>query len=55
MTRVVATRTYDDPKTLGARKVLEVVRKDWRAITPMMEWLADHAGPDGDPGREPPG
>lgn len=55
MTRVVALKTYDDPKTLESRKALEVVRKDWRAITPMMEWLADHAGPEGDPGRESPG
>ena len=52
MTRVVALRTYDDPKTLESRKALEVVRRDWRAITPMMEWLADHAGPEGDPGHE---
>ena len=52
MTRVVALKTYDDPKTLESRKALEVVRRDWRAITPMMEWLADHAGPEGDPGHE---
>lgn len=49
MTRVVATKTYDDPKTLESRKALDVVRRDWRAITPMMEWLADHGGPGGDP------
>ena len=52
MTRVVALKTCDDPKTLESRKALEVVRRDWRAITPMMEWLADHAGPEGDPGHE---
>ena len=54
MTRVVALKTYDDPKTLELRKALDVVRRDWRAITPMMEWLADHAGPEGDPGRDEP-
>ena len=54
MTRVVALKTYDDPKTLESRKALDVVRRDWRAITPMMEWLADHAGPEGDPGRDEP-
>ena len=52
MTRVVALKTYDEPKALESRKALDVVRRDWRAITPMMEWLADHAGPEGDPGRE---
>lgn len=54
MTRVVALKTYEDPKTLESRKALDAVRRDWRAITPMMEWLADHAGPDGDPGRDEP-
>lgn len=54
MTRVVALKTYDDPKTLESRKALDVVRRDWRAIAPMMDWLADHAGPEGDPGREEP-
>ena len=54
MTRVVALKTYDDPKTLESRKALDAVRRDWRAITPMMEWLADHAGPEGDPGRDEP-
>jgi hypothetical protein len=52
MTRVVAVKTYDDPKTMESRKALEAVRKDWRAITPMMECLADHAGPEGDPGQD---
>ena len=52
MTRVVAVKTYDDPKTMESRKTLDVVRKDWRAITPMMEWLADHAGPETDPGSD---
>ena len=52
MTRVVALKTYDDPKTLESRKALDAVRRDWRAITPMMEWLADHAGPQGDPGQD---
>ena len=54
MTRVVALKTYEDPKTLESHKALDAVRRDWRAITPMMEWLADHAGPDGDPGRDEP-
>jgi uncharacterized protein (TIGR02453 family) len=50
MTRLIFTRTYDDEAMLGSRKALDVVRRDWRAITPAMEWLADHAGPEADPG-----
>lgn len=52
MTRVVFTRSYGDPVTLESRKALDVVRRDWRAITPAMNWLADHAGPAEDPGGE---
>lgn len=52
MTRLVFTRTYDDPATLESKKMLDAVRRDWRAITPALEWLADRAGPMEDPGRE---
>lgn len=52
MTRLIFTRSYDDPATLESTRVLDAVRRDWRAITPCMEWLADHAGPAEDPGRE---
>jgi hypothetical protein len=34
---------------LASRKARDVVRRDWRAIAPANEWLADHAGPEGDP------
>ena len=52
MTRLVFTRAYDDPATVESKKMLDAVRRDWRAITPALEWLADHAGPAEDPGRE---
>lgn len=55
MTRLILTRSYGDPKAVESRKALDTVRRDWRAITPLMEWLADHAGPAEDPGREPAG
>lgn len=53
MTRLVFTRSYDEPATVESKKLLDAVRRDWRAITPALEWLADHAGPMEDPGREP--
>ena len=49
MTRLIFTRSYSDERMLDSRKALEVVRRDWRAIAPASEWLADHAGPEGDP------
>jgi len=52
MTRLIFTRTYEDEKMLASRKALDVVRRDWRAIAPANEWLADHAGPEEDPGRD---
>ena len=52
MTRLIFTRTYGDEKMLASRKALDVVRRDWRAIAPANEWLADHAGPEEDPGME---
>ena len=53
MTRLVFTRSYDESATVESKKLLDAVRRDWRAITPALEWLADHAGPMEDPGREP--
>ena len=53
MTRLIFTRTYVDESLLASPKILATVRRDWRAITPAMDWLADHAGPEGDPGSDP--
>jgi uncharacterized protein (TIGR02453 family) len=52
MTRLIFTRSYDDEEMLASRKALDVVRRDWRAIAPANEWLADHAGPEEEPGRD---
>ena len=48
-TQLTATREYGTPQWLHTRKVIDVVRKDWRAMAPVVEWLADHVGPGGDP------
>ena len=37
---------------MGTRQGFTTVRKDWRAMRPLIEWLADHVGPGEDP-REP--
>lgn len=49
MRRVTATRRYAPGPSLGTRKALSTVRSDWRAIRPLMEWLADFVGPATDP------
>jgi uncharacterized protein (TIGR02453 family) len=48
-TQLIATREYGTPQWLNTRKVIDVVRKDWRAMAPVVEWLADHVGPGADP------
>lgn len=52
MTRLILTRSYDDEKLLASRKALDACRRDWRAIAPANEWLADHVGPEEEPGRD---
>ncbi len=49
---LVAVRHYPVEPSLGTRKALATVRSDWRALRPMIEWLADNVGPATDPGRE---
>ena len=48
-TQLIATREYGTPAWLDSRKVIDVVRRDWRAMAPRVEWLADHVGPGSDP------
>jgi hypothetical protein len=43
------SREYGVPSWLDSKKTLDVVRKDWRAMAPVVEWLADHVGPGTDP------
>lgn len=48
-TQLIAMREYATPTWLDTKKVLTVVRKDWQAMAPVVEWLADHVGPGDDP------
>ena len=50
-TQLIMRRDYGMPAWMGPRKVIEVVRRDWRAMAPVVEWLADHVGPGFDPGE----
>ena len=46
---LTVARTYPVEPWLGTRRALTTVRADWRAIRPLMEWLADNVGPATDP------
>jgi uncharacterized protein (TIGR02453 family) len=48
---LTVSRTYPMTPALGTRKALTTVRTDWRAMRPLIEWLADYVGPATDPGR----
>lgn len=45
-----AMRAYDVEPWLASGKALTTVRADWRALRPLLDWLADHVGPADDPG-----
>ena len=46
---LTVARQYDPGAELGTRSALTMVRRDWRAMRPLMEWLADNVGPASDP------
>ncbi len=50
--QLTAGRHYPVTAALGTRDALTTVRKDWRAMRPMVEWLADYVGPANDPSIE---
>ena len=52
MRALTLSRTYPPAEWMATREALTRVRKDWRAIRPLVEWLGDHVGPGEDP-REP--
>ncbi len=52
MRHLTLSRSYSAAAWMGTREALSRVRKDWRAMRPLVEWLADHVGPGEDP-REP--
>ena len=49
--RLTAARTYPVEPWLNTRKAFTTVRRDWRSIRPLLEWLADRVGSMEDPGR----
>jgi uncharacterized protein (TIGR02453 family) len=49
MRRLTVARTYPVGPELGTRTALTRVRADWRAMRPLIEWLADYVGPATDP------
>ena len=49
--RLTAARTYPVEPWLNTRRALTTVRRDWRSIRPLLEWLADRVGSMEDPGR----
>ena len=51
MRKVTVARHYPVEPWLGTGKALSTVRADWRAMRPLVDWLADHVGPFGDPGE----
>lgn len=53
MRRLTLSRTHEPQPWMATRDVVRRVRLDWRAMRPLVEWLADHVGPADDP-REPP-
>jgi uncharacterized protein (TIGR02453 family) len=48
---LTCTREHGAPGWVSTRTALRRVREDWRAMSPLVEWLADHVGPaeDGPP------
>lgn len=50
--QLTVSRHYPVGPMLGTRKVLTAVRADWRAMRPMVDWLADYVGPATDPSTD---
>lgn len=50
--QLTVSRIYPVGAMLGTRKALTAVRADWRAMRPLIEWLADYVGPAADPSAE---
>jgi uncharacterized protein (TIGR02453 family) len=50
---LTASRHHAVEPWLGTRRALTTVRREWRQLTPLVEWLADHVGPGTDPSLPP--
>jgi uncharacterized protein (DUF2461 family) len=49
---LAARGEHGDPTWLSSPEALERVRADWRAFTPLLDWLGEHVGPtSARPGR----
>lgn len=46
---LTVSRSYPVEPWLGSRKAFTAVRQGWRAMRPLIEWLADYVGPAVDP------
>lgn len=53
MRALVAAKSYPVEAWMGTAKLRSTVRRDWRALTPLVEWLGDHVGPSEDPSVPP--
>jgi uncharacterized protein (TIGR02453 family) len=53
MRALTAAKHYPVAPWLGSRQALTTVRRGWRELRPLMEWLADHVGPAEDPAQPP--
>lgn len=51
--RLAVSRAYPPSSKSATAKVVDLVRKDWRKVRPLIEWLADNVGPATDPAHEP--
>ncbi|MBK9740706.1 MAG: DUF2461 domain-containing protein [Actinobacteria bacterium] len=48
---LIVSRSYPVEPWVSTRKAFTTVRADWRAIRPLIEWLADNVGPAAPPDR----
>jgi uncharacterized protein (TIGR02453 family) len=49
---LTVARHYPVEPWLGTRRAFTTVRADWRAMRPLIDWLADFVGPANDPGAD---
>lgn len=46
---LTVARVYPPGGSLSTRRALTTIRSDWRAMRPLLEWLADNVGPGTNP------
>ena len=49
---LTVSRHYEVEPWMGTRKTFTTVRNRWRAMRPLIEWLADYVGPAADPAHD---